>query len=97
MVQHPNKKKSSCVKCKTYTMHNVSILKSKKASPQAQGQRKYDILNTGYGGKKRQQLRKKAKDSNKITLKVTCGKCKRVKAQVIGRAKKIQFINVKDN
>merc|ERR1711971_1253561 len=97
MVKHPNKQNSNCVKCKTYTTHGVSIYKAKKASPMAQGQRKYDILNKGYGGKKRQQLKKKAKKTKKITLKMTCSGCKRIKIQVIGRAKRIALVNMKDN
>ena len=97
MVKHPNKQNSHCVGCNKYTSHNVSTLKAKKASPMAQGQRKYDILNKGYGGKKRQQLKRKAKKTKKINLKMTCSSCKRIKTQIIGRAKKIEFINIKDN
>eukprot|EP00477_Mikrocytos_mackini_P000412 GAHX01000437.1.p1 GENE.GAHX01000437.1~~GAHX01000437.1.p1 ORF type:complete len:98 (+),score=16.83 GAHX01000437.1:31-324(+) len=96
MVKHPNKQKSHCVKCNTYTQHSVGIYKARKASPRAQGQRKYDILNTGYGGKKRQQLKKKAKSTKKATIRLTCSACKRMKTQVLGRAKKIELVNVQD-
>ena len=97
MVKHPNKQNSHCVKCNKYTRHSVSIAKKKDASSAAQGQRKYDILNKGYGGKKRQQLKKKAKKTKKLTIKLSCPVCKMMKQQVLGRGKKIELVKIKDN
>ena len=97
MAKHPNKQNAHCVNCNTYKQHQVSLLKSRKASPNAQGQRKYEILKKGYGGSKRQVLKRKAKKTKKVTVRLTCSSCRRVQTRVLGRAKKFEIVAVKDN
>jgi len=40
------------------------------------GKRRYDMKQKGYGGQTKPILRRKAKTTKKITLKIECGTCK---------------------
>ena len=78
-------------KCKTHQKHKVSQYKKGKESVVAQGKRRYDIKQKGFGGQKKPVFKKKAKVTKKITLKLECSKCKHKRFQVIGRAKSFKF------
>ncbi len=77
--------------CKMHTKHKVSQYKKGKESVFAQGRRRYDIKQKGFGGQKKPILKKKAKVTKKITLKFECSKCKHKRFKCIGRAKSFKF------
>ncbi|KAL9128774.1 MAG: hypothetical protein Q9217_002623 [Psora testacea] len=64
------------------------------ASPVAQGKRRYDRKQSGYGGQTKPVFHKKAKTTKKIVLRLECVKCK-TKAQLpLKRCKHFELGNV---
>ena len=53
----------------------------------AQGKRRYDAKQKGYGGQTKPIFRKKVKTTKKIVLKLECTVCKRKRFQAIKRCK----------
>jgi len=70
MVVIPKTRKTYCAKCKTHTVHKISQYKKGKESKQAQGRRRYDRKQSGYGGQTKPIFRKKAKTTKKIALRL---------------------------
>ncbi|KAJ9447178.1 60S ribosomal protein L44 [Diplonema papillatum] len=91
MVNYPKAKKSFCSECVTYKTHKVVQYKTGKARKCAQGKRRYDAKQKGFGGQTKPVFHKKAKTTKKITLKLQCAKCKRVKLTAIKRAKHFEL------
>lgn len=87
MVNMPKAKKCFCKKCKKHTSHKISQYRKGKESVFAQGRRRYDAKQKGYGGQKKPIFRKKAKTTKKIVLKLECGTCKRKNLYPISRCK----------
>jgi large subunit ribosomal protein L44e len=86
-VYAPKTKSTFCQKCRKHKTHKVSQYKKGKDSLTAQGKRRYDSKQKGFGGQTKPVFRKKAKNTKKITLKLECTLCKRRKCKVIGRTK----------
>jgi len=78
MVNVPKEKKTFCAsaKCRKHTIHKVSQYKAGKASNYAQGRRRYDRKQQGYGGQTKPVFKKKAKTTKKVTLRLECKECK---------------------
>jgi large subunit ribosomal protein L44e len=71
MVTIPKTKNTYCAgKCVRHTLHKVSQYKKGKESLSAQGRRRYDRKQSGYGGQTKPIFRKKAKTTKKITLRL---------------------------
>ena len=72
-----------------HTAHKVSQYKKGKDSLTAQGKRRYDAKQKGFGGQTKPVFRKKAKQTKKITLKLECtvSSCKRRRCKSIKRCK----------
>jgi len=89
MVHCPKSIRTYCRKCKQHTPHKVSQYKKGKESKVAQGKRRYDAKQSGYGGQTKPILRKKAKTTKKITLRLACGvtNCGAKRLYLMGRAK----------
>lgn len=88
MVNMPKNKKTFCkFVCKKHTLHKVSQYKKGQESTMAQGRRRYDSKQKGFGGQKKPIFRKKAKTTKKITLKLECLTCKRKSLYAIKRCK----------
>lgn len=64
-----------CPKCKTHTVHNVSIYRKGKERTLAAGARHHERDKHGYGGQKFPELKKTAKTTKKVMLKLACKKC----------------------
>ncbi|KAI8619242.1 zinc-binding ribosomal protein, partial [Chytriomyces sp. MP71] len=62
--------------CKKHTPHKVTQYKAGKASLFAQGKRRYDRKQSGYGGQTKPIFHKKAKTTKKIVLRLECTVCK---------------------
>lgn len=67
--------------CRKHTQHKVTQYKAGKASLFAQGKRRYDRKQSGYGGQTKPVFHKKAKTTKKVVLRLECVKCK-TKAQL---------------
>ena len=63
-------KPTACNKCSLHTVHKVTQYKKGKESKAAQGRRRYDRKQSGYGGQTKPIFRKKAKTTKKITLRL---------------------------
>jgi len=90
-VNIPKKRNTYCKKCNAHTEHKVSQYKKGKDSPFAQGARRYKRKQRGYGGQTKPILRRKAKVTKKLVIKMECGKCKCKHQQVMKRAKHVEF------
>ena len=88
MVNMPKTKRTFCkFVCKKHTNHKVTQYKKGKESTKAQGKRRYDNKQKGFGGQKKPIFRKKAKTTKKIVLRLECTVCKRKSLYRIKRCK----------
>ncbi|TQS36994.1 hypothetical protein Golomagni_02544 [Golovinomyces magnicellulatus] len=83
MVNVPKTRRTYCKgkDCKKHTQHKVTQYKAGKASLFAQGKRRYDRKQSGYGGQTKPVFHKKAKTTKKVVLRLECTVCK-TKAQL---------------
>ncbi|RUS75688.1 hypothetical protein EGW08_016554 [Elysia chlorotica] len=93
MVNVPKSRRTFCKgkKCKKHTVHKVTQYKAGKASLYAQGKRRYDRKQSGYGGQSKPVFRKKAKTTRKIVLRMECTECKYRKQLPIKRCKHFEL------
>ena len=73
-VNIPKTRNTFCkgVKCRKHTPHKVTQYKAGKASLFAQGKRRYDRKQSGYGGQTKPVFHKKAKTTKKVVLRLEC-------------------------
>ncbi|KAF4673971.1 40s ribosomal protein L44e [Perkinsus chesapeaki] len=91
MVTVPKTRKTYCKRCKKHTGQKVTQYKTGKASLVAQGKRRYDSKQAGFGGQTKPVFRKKAKTTKKIVLKLECTKCKCKRMMPIKRCKHFEL------
>ncbi|EGD82083.1 ribosomal protein rpl36a [Salpingoeca rosetta] len=89
MVNVPKSRRTFCPSkhCSKHRLHKVTQYKAGKASLFAQGKRRYDRKQSGFGGQTKPIFRKKAKTTKKIVLRLECTVCKNRQQQVIKRCK----------
>ena len=97
MVNAPKTTKTFCKapKCRNHQVFKVTQYKAGKASLVAQGKRRYDSKQAGFGGQTKPVFHKKAKTTKKITLRLTCTNCKTVRLKPIKRAKHFEICDKK--
>eukprot|EP00658_Telonema_sp_P-2_P077412 TRINITY_DN69_c0_g1_i17.p1 TRINITY_DN69_c0_g1~~TRINITY_DN69_c0_g1_i17.p1 ORF type:complete len:108 (+),score=49.96 TRINITY_DN69_c0_g1_i17:122-445(+) len=76
-------------------VHKVTQYKTGKASLYAQGKRRYDRKQQGYGGQTKPVFHKKAKTTKKIVLRLECAECKYKSHQALKRAKHFELVDAK--
>merc|ERR1711915_1013556 len=93
MVNIPKTRKTFCKgkKCLKHTTHKVTQYKAGKASMFAQGKRRYDRKQQGFGGQTKPVFHKKAKTTRKITLRLECKECKAKKQLSMKRTKHFEL------
>ncbi|KAL2227403.1 UNVERIFIED_CONTAM: 60S ribosomal protein L44 [Sesamum indicum] len=93
VVNVPKTKKTFCKskECKKHTLHKVTQYKKGKDSLAAQGKRRYDRKQSGYGGQTKPVFHKKAKTTKKIVLRLQCQGCKHVSQHPIKRCKHFEI------
>ncbi|CAJ0577978.1 unnamed protein product, partial [Mesorhabditis spiculigera] len=92
MVNVPKARKTFCDgKCRKHTNHKVTQYKKGKESTFAQGRRRYDAKQSGFGGQSKPIFRKKAKTTKKIVLRMECTECKHKKQLAIKRCKHFEL------
>ena len=69
MVKMTKSRNTYCQKCNKHQKHKVSQYKKGKESLFAQGKRRYDNKQKGFGGQKKPIFHKKAKVTKKVILK----------------------------
>ncbi len=92
-VNVPKTKKAYCKgkQCKKHTVHKVTQYKTGKASLYAQGKRRYDKKQSGFGGQTKPVFHKKAKTTKKIVLNLQCQQCKTRHMHAIKRCKHFEI------
>ncbi len=95
MVNFPKKKKMHCSHelCNAHKDFKIVQYKAGKARLIAQGKRRYDRKQQGYGGQTKPIFHKKAKVTKKIVLKLQCGTCKMI---VQNKVKRIKHFELND-
>lgn len=71
----PKEIRTYCPKCNKHTMHAVSIYRDGARRALAKGERAHERERRGYGGQKYPILRRKAKTTKKLSLKLKCKDC----------------------
>jgi large subunit ribosomal protein L44e len=82
-VNVPKERRTYCKgkNCQKHTEHKVTQYKAGKASNFAQGKRRYDMKQMGFGGQTKPVFHKRAKTTKKVVLRLECKECK-VKSQL---------------
>merc|ERR1712025_1002982 len=93
MVNIPKTRNTYCKgkECRKHTQHKVTKYKAGKASLFAQGKRRYDRKQSGYGGQTKPVFHKKAKTTKKVVLRMECQECKYRKQVPIKRCKHFEL------
>ena len=91
-VNYPKKKNTYCKGCSSHQSHAITWQKKAgKASTTAQGKRRYDRKQSGYGGQTKPVFHKKVKTTKKIVLKLKCAKCGQSHQHVLKRCKHFEL------
>ncbi|KAL7690958.1 putative ribosomal protein L44e [Plasmopara halstedii] len=93
MVNMPKERRTFCKdkKCRKHTVHKITQYKAGKASKYAQGARRYNQKQKGFGGQTKPVFHKKAKTTKKITLRMECKECKAKKQLPMKRTKHFEL------
>merc|ERR1739840_72501 len=91
MVNVPKTRKTFSKSVNKHTTFKVTQYKAGKASLYAQGKRRYDRKQSGYGGQTKPVFHKKAKTTKKIVLRLECTKCKARKQFPLKRCKHFEL------
>merc|ERR1712170_314365 len=97
MVNIPKQRNTHCKRCNRHTPHKVTQYKTGKASLHAQGKRRYDRKQSGFGGQTKPVFHKKAKTTKKIVLRMECKRCGAMMQQPIKRCKHFELGGQKKN
>ncbi|KAL2221508.1 60S ribosomal protein L44 [Thermoascus aurantiacus ATCC 26904] len=92
-VNVPKTRRTYCKskQCRKHTQHKVTQYKAGKASLFAQGKRRYDRKQSGYGGQTKPIFHKKAKTTKKIVLRLECTVCKAKHQLALKRCKHFEL------
>lgn len=77
--------------CNKHTKHKVTQYKKGQESKFAQGRRRYDRKQAGFGGQTKPVFKKKAKTTRKIVLRLECTKCKYKQQRTLKRCKHFEL------
>mmetsp|Transcript_16447 Transcript_16447/g.16383 ORF Transcript_16447/g.16383 Transcript_16447/m.16383 type:complete len:101 (+) Transcript_16447:15-317(+) len=92
MVNFPKKKNTYCKKCVKHQPHTITWQKKAgKASLTAQGKRRYDRKQAGFGGQTKPVFKKKVKTTKKVVLKLKCKECSQCHQVVLKRCKHFEL------
>ena len=99
MVTIPKTKNTFCPsqKCRRHTPHKISQYKKGKDSINAQGKRRYDRKQRGFGGQTKPVFHKKAKTTKKVVLRLECTVCGYKVQKTLKRCKHFELSSVKKN
>merc|ERR1712105_297473 len=90
-VNCPKGRNTFCAKCNKHVKMKVTQYKKSAESKQAQGRRRYDRKQQGFGGQSKPILSKKAKTTKKLVLRMECTTCKWKNQVPIKRTKRFEL------
>lgn len=96
MVTIPKKTNKFCSHCKSHQEHVVTKYVTGKQREIAQGKRRYDEKQQGYGGQKKPIFHKKAKLTKNIQLNFKCKECQHIHKEDIGRSHTLEIQTMKN-
>ena len=91
MVNIPKVRHTHCARCNKHVKMKVTQYKKSAESKMAQGRRRYDAKQAGFGGQSKPILRRKAKTTKKLVLKMECSVCKWKNQRSIKRTKHFEL------
>lgn len=92
MVNIPKNRNTYCRgQCSKHTPHRISPYHKGAESHSAQGRRRYNMKQAGFGGQTKPIFRKGCKLTRKTILKLECTKCKARRFLPIKRTKTFQL------
>ncbi|GAB6148295.1 50S ribosomal protein L44e [Stetteria hydrogenophila] len=91
-MKFPKKIRTYCPRCRTHTVHTVTVYKHGKRRSMAEGQRRYMRKQEGYGSKRRPEQKRFAKVTKKVTLRITCTQCGYKRHILNIRLKRIELV-----
>merc|ERR1712026_379801 len=91
MVNVPKTRKTFSKSINKHATFKVTQYKAGKASLYAQGKRRYDRKQSGYGGQTKPVFHKKAKTTKKVVLRMECTICKYRKQVPLKRCKHFEL------
>lgn len=91
MVTYPAERRTFCKREGKHTVHKASLYKKGKDSLLAQGKRRYDRKQRGFGGQTKPIFRRKAKTTKKQVIRLTCSSCKCQTFQVLKRCHRLEI------
>ena len=90
----PKRIRTYCPRCRTHTIHTVTIYKHGKRRTLAQGQRRYLRKCKGYGSKRKPEQKRFAKVTKKVVLKLKCTQCGYIQHRKGIRLKRAELVEV---
>jgi large subunit ribosomal protein L44e len=81
-----------CPRCRTHTVHTVSLYKKGRERALAEGTRRYTRKKKGYGSSRKPVQKRFAKVTKKQAVKTTCKKCGYQHQRIGIRLKKLEVI-----
>lgn len=94
VVNIPKTRRTYCKgkQCRKHTPHKVTQYKKGKDSIYAQGKRRYDRKQSGFGGQTKPVFHKKAKTTKKVVLRLECSVCKYKMQLSLKRTKHFELV-----
>ncbi len=74
-MKYPKNITTYCPKCGKHTEFAVSLYRKGRDRSQAEGNRRYERKQEGYGGQRKPRQRRTAKTTKKQTLLIRCNTC----------------------
>lgn len=91
-MKMPREIRTHCPFCKKHTTHTVEIVKKRKASELAWGQRRFRRLLHGYGSFPRPNPRNRGKQTTRVHLRLRCKECGKAHSREGWRARRFELV-----
>lgn len=91
-MKAPKEIRTYCPRCKTHTMHKITLYKAGRRRKLAEGERRYAAKKKGYGSKRAAEQKRFAKVTKKQVLKLICKECGYIIHREGIRLKKLEIV-----
>jgi len=91
-MKFPKQIRTYCPRCRSHTVHQVTLYRPGKRRTLAQGQRRYLRKLKGYGSKRKPEQKEFAKTTEKQVVKLKCSNCGYIQHRCLGRMKKLELV-----
>ncbi len=93
-MRKPKIQKRFCKHCKKHTKHKITLYKKGKERASAEGKRRYERKQKGYGSQSKPIQRNQAKINKKSTPIFQCTECSKKSIGKSYRVKRFELIEV---